>query len=169
MSEIKKAAVKPAAPKAVEKMKIGRPSKFSEEIAETICMRIAVDGKSLRNICMDQGMPGLQAVIGWLADDRYVDFRRKYAFARECQADFHADAIIEIADETSVVTEHDGVLVLDAAAIARNRLRVDARKWYAAKLAPKRYGDRTESVHSGSIGIAQILESIDGTSTGLPS
>jgi len=51
-----------------------------------------------------------------------------YARAREDQADWHADEIVAIAD-----TETD-------AAKARNR--IDARKWKAAKLKPKVYGDR---------------------------
>jgi hypothetical protein len=45
-----------------------------------------------------------------------------------------ADEIIAIADEP----------VLFAEQVARNRLRVDARKWMAGKLRPKRYGDKIE-------------------------
>ena len=48
--------------------------------------------------------------------------------AREKQADFCAGEIVTIAD-----TEPD-------AAIAR--VRIDARKWVASKLRPKRYGDK---------------------------
>lgn len=36
--------------------------------------------------------------------------------------------------------------------IARSRLRVDARKWAAAKLAPKKYGDRIAHEHGGAGG-----------------
>lgn len=31
------------------------------------------------------------------------------------------------------------------------RIEVEARKWFASKFLPKRYGDRTEVAHSGSI------------------
>ena len=33
-------------------------------------------------------------------------------------------------------------VVFDATAVARNKLRVDARKWLASKMAPKKYGDK---------------------------
>jgi hypothetical protein len=35
--------------------------------------------------------------------------------------------------------------------IQRSRLRVDARKWAAAKLAPKKYGDRVENDVKGGV------------------
>ena len=56
-----------------------------------------------------------------------------------------ADELLEVADEAEVTAQHDGAdvkLALDATAVNRNRLRVDARKWYLSKLAPKKYGDR---------------------------
>jgi hypothetical protein len=35
--------------------------------------------------------------------------------------------------------------------IERARLKVDARKWVAAKLKPKKYGDKLQTEHSGEI------------------
>src|SRR5258708_5808187 len=51
--------------------------------------------------------------------------------------------IIEIADDASgdYVTTSDGKPIVDHENIQRSRLRVDARKWAAARLAPKKYGD----------------------------
>jgi hypothetical protein len=51
--------------------------------------------------------------------------------AREEQADKFFREIIEIADAPAA----------DNVQVARARLRVDARKWAAARLAPKKYGD----------------------------
>lgn len=45
------------------------------------------------------------------------------------QADFYADEIIEIADNSAVPYE-------------RARLQIDARKWLASKLKSKAYGDK---------------------------
>ena len=103
------------------------PTKFTDALAEEICERIA-NGESLRFICADAHMPALNTVRRWLADDRYAAFRSHYARAREDQADFYADEIVEIAD-----TEEDA---------QRARVRIDARKWKASKLVPKKYGDR---------------------------
>ena len=39
------------------------------------------------------------------------------------------------------VTTSDGKRIVDHENIQRSRLRVDARQWAAARLAPKKYGD----------------------------
>lgn len=41
--------------------KRGRPSKFTQEIADEICRRLAM-GESLRSICRDEGFPTEAAV-----------------------------------------------------------------------------------------------------------
>lgn len=117
--------------------------KFTQEQADTICERIAT-GSSLRSICADKGMPSLATVFKWL--NERPAFAEQYARAREEQAETLADEIVSIADEVEVSAKHDGESIklgLDATAVARNRLRVDARKWVASKLKPKKYGDRT--------------------------
>ena len=70
----------------------------------------------------------------WLADEKKVDFRHKYARAREDQADTLFDEIITIADLPVTCNED----------VTRNRLRVDARKWIVAKLKPRKYGDKID-------------------------
>lgn len=120
----------------------GRPSSYTQKIADAICARLA-DGESLRAICSGNGMPSKTTVMRWLAAN--MAFRDQYACAREQQADTLVDDIVAIADEATLAVKHDGEgvsLALDATAVARNRLRVDARKWVAARMAPKKYGDR---------------------------
>ena len=120
----------------------GRPSLYSDVLINRICQRIA-EGESLRSICNDKEMPGRQTVLDWLDDASNTGFRAKYARAREEQADLYAAEIIEIADDSSgdVVQTENGPK-LDSEFAARSRLRIDARKWYASKLAPKKYGDK---------------------------
>lgn len=98
---------------------------YSEAIATEICAHIS-SGKSLRSYCSQPGTPHIDSVRRWLIDKE--DFRAQYAQAREDQADVFADEIIEIAD-----TEEDA---------NRARVRIDARKWVAGKLRPKKYGDK---------------------------
>src|SRR4051794_16693229 len=63
--------------------------------------------------------------------------------ARAAQADHFADEIIAIADDTSGDwIERDGELMVNHEHIQRSRLRVDARKWLMARMAPKKYGDK---------------------------
>jgi hypothetical protein len=107
-----------------------------------ICERIA-EGQSLRAICADEALPNKATAFRWLA--ACPEFRDQYAHAREAQADTFADEIVEIADDgkRDYVATEDG-LVVDHDHIARARLRVDARKWAASKLRPKKYGDKVD-------------------------
>ena len=87
------------------------------------------------------------------ADRTPAGVRDQYARAREEQADKLFREIIEIADDASgdYVTTSDGKRIVDHENIQRSRLRVDARKWAAARLAPKKYGDRVEHDVRGDI------------------
>lgn len=122
---------------------MARPSEYSMETVNTLCARI-VEGESLRSICRDEAMPGLSTVFKWLGE--HPEFVEQYTRAKEEQAETLADEIVSIADEQEYEkVEVDGVplaVKFDSNAIARNRLRVDARKWVASKLKPKRYGDK---------------------------
>lgn len=130
-------------------------SKKSPALLATICERIA-SGESLRSICSSEGMPAMSAVFTWLSDDD--KFQEQYAHAREAQAEAFADEIVAIADEPPNVVPVKGgeegettEVQLDGAAIQRQRLRIDARKWVASKLKPKKYGDKVDVEHGGTL------------------
>lgn len=114
-------------------------------IVADICEQIA-NGKSLREICEPEHMPAPSTVVGWMLEDKAL--AEQYAHARERQADFYADEIIEIADKAKN----------EDAQVAR--LRVDARKWKASKLAPKRYGDKLDLNHGGHVKIEGVRRTI---------
>jgi hypothetical protein len=119
---------------------MGRPSRFSEEIAQTICERL-IEGDSLREMCIkDDDLPSPGTICRWLAEDE--KFREQYARAREAQCEALLEDIFEISDEEPEFHHHVGW--------ARNR--IDARKWAMSKLAPKKYGDKV------------LLAGADGTS-----
>lgn len=133
-----KAAIDPIITPAVTliaKAKRGRPSTYTQETADEICDHIA-NGGSLRAYCMQPDTPCQSAVYRWL--QQHPDFAQNYARAREDQAETHADEIIHIAD-----TEDD---------VNRARLKIDARKWIAAKLKPRKYGDFKAVELSGTDG-----------------
>lgn len=114
-----------------EKRPVGRPSKFSQDLAERICEQIA-HGKSLRAVCAEDDMPSTSTVCKWLFENQ--EFSEQYARARDKQADYFAEEIIEIADNVEA----------ESASVAKAKLQIDARKWAASKIAPKKYGDKTE-------------------------
>ncbi|EGT5766519.1 DNA packaging protein [Cronobacter sakazakii] len=138
---------------ATEEKKIGRPSDYTEELAEIICLRLA-EGESLRSVCRDEGMPSKQAVLRWLA--RNESFRAQYVRAKEEGAEAIAEELFDIADDGSndwmEKLDKDGEAVgyqLNGEHVQRSKLRIDTRKWYLSKILPKKYGDRIQ--HDQSI------------------
>jgi hypothetical protein len=125
------------------KAPIGRPSDFSQELADEICYRIA-NGEGLVKICKDEHIPARSTVMRWIF--KIPEFQDKYTLAREQQADFYFEEILEIADgsENDSYIDEKGNQRVDHENINRSRLRVDTRKWVIARLAPKKYGDRVE-------------------------
>lgn len=111
--------------------KTGRPTDYTKNMADKICEKIA-NGRSLRSICAEDGMPPMKTIYRWLEANE--EFRHQYARARDKQADYFAEEIIEIADRAEA----------ESAAVSKAKLQIDARKWAASKIAPKKYGDKTE-------------------------
>ena len=127
----------------------GRPSSYSPVIAAAICEELA-KGRSLVQIGLDRDFPDPSTVYRWL--DAHEEFRQMYARARDRQAEHYAAEIIALADTPvearKVVIKADGseeITIGDA--VERTRLQIDARKWYASKVAPKTFGDKVQ--HSG--------------------
>jgi hypothetical protein len=118
---------------------MGRHSSYTDEIAKKICDRIC-QGEGLVRICEEKGMPAQGTVYIWLRDQ--PKFQEMYTRAREVQQDFHAEQLLEIADEEPEFHHHVGW--------AHNR--IEARKWIMSKLAPRKYGDKV------------LLAGADGTS-----
>lgn len=113
------------------KRKLGRPTDYTKDMADKICEKIS-GGLSLRAICAEAGMPARGTVYRWLIEN--ADFQDQYTRARDKQADYFAEEIIEIADSVEA----------ESASVAKAKLQIDARKWAASKIAPKKYGDKTE-------------------------
>ena len=101
-------------------------AKWSKSVENTICRALAT-GDSLVAAAQKAGVS--QTTVNRNLQ-KNEEFRLQYARAREEQAEHYADEIITISD-----TAEDANLA---------RLRIDARKWYASKLKPKKYGERID-------------------------
>lgn len=133
-------------------MPAGRPSKYTQDLADRLCEQLA-EGNSMHRVCEADGMPDKRTVFRWLRTNK--EFRHQYEEAKSVAADKLAEEIIEIADdgrndymETIITEASEGCpeiigRKLHPENIQRSRLRVDARKWIASKLKPKKYGDKT--------------------------
>jgi len=123
----------------------GRPSNYSALVAEAICNRL-VNGESLRAICADPAMPCRATVFRWLAGNE--EFRRSYTLARERRAEDLLDEIMEIADDSSgdyvekVLPDGEVVMVPNPENIRLSGLRIKARRWALARMAPRKYCER---------------------------
>ena len=149
---------------------MGRPSSFTQEVADTMCERIA-DGESLRSICLDEEMPSKTTVMRWLASNEL--FRDQYARAREMQADALFDEILDIADDGDndwmERKGEDGQSLgwrENGEALRRSALRVDARKWMAGKLQPKKYSEKMQMdatvTHEAGDSIKALMDAVNG-------
>jgi hypothetical protein len=107
--------------------KLGRPTNYTKEKAQAICEMIE-KGMTLQAICELPDMPSISSVYNW--QDENLDFLESYARARARKADTLADMVM-----TEAFNSHDAQI---------GRLRIDALKWTASKLAPKKYGDKIE-------------------------
>jgi hypothetical protein len=122
--------------------KMGRPSTFTPELGLAICSAIS-SGASLRSVSEMPGMPDRGTVLGWT--ETHPDFCRQYARACDERGHWLAEDALRIADGPVRIAGGK----MDAAAVQDKRVRVDTRRWFASKLAPKVYGDRVAAEVSG--------------------
>ena len=101
------------------------------EIQERVVAEIQT-GRSLRQVCGDEGMPDFRTVQRWIVADG--QFAVKYARARMAQADVLFDRMEAVEEAVSAGT-------MDSHAA---RVVLDSMRWRASKLAPKVYGDRLD-------------------------
>lgn len=113
---------------------------------DDLCSEI-VQGGNLYQYTIKHGL-SYNSVRDWISADSDRD--AKYARAREDRSDKLADEIISISDEDKIDVKVDpetGAVVevtFDSTAVQRNKLRVDSRKWVAAKLKPRVYGEKVQ-------------------------
>ena len=126
----------------------GRPTDYNKEVADKIIEAIRSTSKGIARICEEDGMPDRSTFYRWM--DVYEELRDQYARAKEDQADLFVDQIIEIADNSAHDTiETDFGVKENTEWVNRSKLRIDARKWAASKLKPKKYGDKLDLTSDG--------------------
>lgn len=104
-----------------------------EEIHRQVCALVAL-GYSTVKACDEVGI-ARQVWAEWVASGR-VD-SDSYARAREAGADWHAEGIVDTAEKWALIDPQAGKLV------------VDAKKWVAARMYPKRWGEKLDVTSNG--------------------
>jgi hypothetical protein len=96
---------------------------------------------SLRKLCeLNSDLPSRDSITDLMAKDE--DFSSRCARARENHADVMDDRILQVAEKVE-----NGTLDAKAGSVV-----ISAFQWRAAKLKPKKYGERIQAEHTGPDG-----------------
>lgn len=130
------------------KKKVGRPKlDYTPELAEEICYAVSCSNKGIKQLCKKYAhWPSHDTIYRWLANHK--DFSDSYARAKALQVQVLVDEILEIADDSAhdTIIDEDGNASINHEHINRSRLRIDSRKWIAAKLCPRLYDNKHERI-----------------------
>ena len=139
------------------KNKVGRPTRYSHELAEKICDLIR-SGKSERQICAMKGMPDTKTLWTW--KEKYPDFLRQSARARAASADFYNDRRMKKAEELYDIAQRHLKAgesipkgVVEAIKVS---IQEDARE--SGLRDDSRFGDRKRLALTGPTGEAVKIE-----------
>lgn len=108
-----------------------RTPEKADELADLIA-----SGLSVSESCVKASFPRFEFYRWCRADE---EFATRIARAREQQQEAIIDELRELADSA---TPEDWQV---------KRLQIWQRQWEASKLAPKKYGDRVQTEHSGQV------------------
>jgi len=120
-------------------------------------MAISESASGIKILCAEnKHFPSHSTIRKWIFENK--EFSDKYEMAKQEQADFLADEILEIADD------RDGDLIEgqfgtsgNPVNVSRARLQIDARKWVASKLKPKKYGDKLDVTSAGKSLVQTVI------------
>jgi hypothetical protein len=117
-------------------MAAGRPSDYSEELAETICGHLALGVPMARIAAMDD-MPDYSTLKRWQRDNE--EFRALSARAKEDGTHFLGEDSLRIADDLTIDPQH-------------KRIMIDTRLRLIGKWNSREYGDKITQEHTGPDG-----------------
>ena len=137
-------------------------NRYSQEDKDRLVIEITdniAEGSDILRACKHREL-SRSTYMKWLTESD--DYARTHARAMECKADVIFEEILAIADSTEndLIIDADGNSVTNHNVIQRDRLRVDARKWIAAKMNPNKYGNKVD-VTSGGDKLQMPFLSID--------
>lgn len=118
---------------------VGRPSSYSDELAEEFCRRIR-SGRNLINVCEDEDMPDDSTISRWMG--RRPDFAVRIIAAREILGERYAEMALS---EAAGVTDKDDVPVA--------ALKIRTWLWAASKYAPKTYSDKVSGILASQLNV----------------
>lgn len=116
------------------------------------------EGNALISALNTNEMPSSSTFYIWLeeTDEKGIKTKeaeeksKRYTRACEVRQEKMLEEILTIADkQTEDIIHTDSGDIVNHNVINRNRLQIDARKWYLAKVNPLKYGDKNETTLKG--------------------
>ena len=116
--------------------------KYTAKRFNNICEALANSDKGLARVCRKFKVAP-STFYSWLKVDKKL--QEQYADAREQQAEFIADKIVEVANDDSkdiLICPITNRKTLNPVSVQRAKLRVETYKWRIAQLSPKKYSNK---------------------------
>ena len=125
---------------------------FQRAIQDELCNLVANDARPLKNILAERpDLPSQSSITIWL--QRNPEFREQWREAKARQAQLLIDDIAGIADDPANL---EGAEYLNW-----SKLRIDTRKWLAARLLPGLYGDKIQNEHKITVTHEDALKQLE--------
>ncbi len=125
-----------------------KSKEFDKSVQVGVICKLVAQGKSMRAAC-ELASVAESTFRSWKEESEEI--LAQYARACEERANFWAEEIVEISDDTS--SDVSGELKMpNSVAVQRAKLRVDTRKWIMARILPKKYGDKVQNEITGKDG-----------------
>lgn len=122
---------------------MGRPTVYTEELAERICELIASTDEGLFHICEEnEDLPDPTTVYQWRR--KYPEFSQRYLLSKQLQGEMFAEGTMRLAKQKATYFDTEGNERVDSGHVAWQKLNVNVRQWHASKLAPKVYGEQKQ-------------------------
>lgn len=140
----------------------GRPSVYSDELADEICSELSNSSIGIKTLCISRKhWPNCSTLFRWIQSNAV--FREKYRQAKESQVELLVSEMLEIADDGSndlmtFIKGDEEYSRENKEVTNRSKLRVDTRKWIAERLLPRVYGSKVDVTSGGEPIQSQVIK-----------
>ena len=120
----------------------GRPTIYTKELAERICELVATHTIGIKALCkMFEDIPDQQTIKNWRRT--IPEFFALYDIAKQFQAQLLVEECEDLIPlEIKTYQDDSGQERYDPVSATLLKEKIAHRRWMAARLAPKVYGDR---------------------------
>ena len=136
----------------------GRPTIYCEELADKICELVSTHTESIMHLIERHNLPDNTTIRAWRL--KYPDFSSKYLEAKRLQADLLVEEIDDLIREVNYYHDSEGNQRIDAPSVSLAIARANNRKWVAARLLPKLYGDKSSAEVINDINTTEVAEKV---------